>query len=220
MVQVYALQPVTKLAHMTASLELWIDIGCPWSRMLLVEIDRAIEDFNKPVNITFRALRIDPDGVEDYGQTTIEHLVGALGISADEAEGMLKNVIDEGKTYGLEFNFRTARGGNAMNAHRLIKHAHTNGTQLEVARELFEAHFAQGKLISNKEVLKDIAEKFKLTSDFLNTDEYTQDVLDDEANAKLKQIMNTPTGIINGEYFFEGLKPASVILSHLGELNS
>lgn len=188
--------------------------------MLLVEVDQAIKQFGQPVEITFRALRIDPDGVEDYGQTTIEHLVGALNISADEAEGMLKNVIDEGKNYGLEFNFRIARGGNSMNAHRLIKHGHTNGTQLEVARELFEAHFAQGKLISNKEVLKEIAAKFNLSADFLGTDEYIQDVLDDEAKAKGKEITNTPTGIINGKHFFEGLKPASVILSHLGELNS
>lgn len=205
---------------MNPTLELWIDLGCPWSRMLLVEIDQALKEFNNSVSINFRALRIDPDGVEDYGQTTIEHLVGALGITEDEAEGMLKNVIDEGKSYGLEFNFRIARGGNSMNAHRLIKHAHTNGTQLEVARELFEAHFAQGKLISNKEVLKDIAEKFNISAEFLNTDEYIQAVLDDEAEAKTKQILNTPTGIINGKHFFEGLKPASVILSHLGELNS
>ncbi|MEN9992483.1 MAG: hypothetical protein RLY83_53 [Actinomycetota bacterium] len=205
---------------MTATLELWIDIGCPWSRMLLVEIDQALKEFNSPIEITFRALRIDPDGVDDYGQTTIEHLVAALGISEDEAEGMLKNVIDEGKSYGLEFNFRIARGGNSMNAHRLIKHAHTNGTQLEVARELFEAHFAQGKLISSKEVLNEVAEKFHLSSGFLDSDEYVHDVLDDEAKAKTKQITNTPTGIINGKHFFEGLKPASIILSHLGELNS
>ena len=188
--------------------------------MLLVEIDQALSAYQKSVGFTFRALRIDPDGVEDYGQTTIEHLVGALGITEDEAEGMLKNVIDEGKSYGLEFNFRTARGGNSINAHRLIKHAHTNGTQLEVARELFEAHFAQGKLISNKDVLGEIAEKFNLSADFLESDDYRQDVLDDEGKAKTKQITNTPTGIINGKHFFEGLKPASVILSHLGELNS
>lgn len=214
------MRDLTKLANMTASLELWIDTGCPWSRMLLVEIDRALSDFQQPVDITFRALRIDPDGVEDYGQTTIEHLVGALGITEDEAEGMLKNVIDEGKSYGLAFNFRIARGGNSMNAHRLIKHAHTNSIQLEVARELFEAHFAQGKLISSKVVLAEIAAKFNLDASFLDTDEYIQDVLDDEAKAKRKQITNTPTGIINGKHFFEGLKPASVILSHLGELNS
>jgi predicted DsbA family dithiol-disulfide isomerase len=205
---------------MTASLELWIDIGCPWSRMLLVEIDRALSEFGKPVDITLRALRIDPDGVEDYGQTTIEHLVGALGISADEAEGMLKNVIDEGKSYGLAFNFRIARGGNSMKAHRLIKHAHTNGTQLQVARELFEGHFAEGKLISNDAYLGEVATKFGLAADFLNTDEYIQDVLDDEAAAAAKEITNTPTGVINGEHYFEGLKPSSVILSHLGELNS
>jgi predicted DsbA family dithiol-disulfide isomerase len=205
---------------MTASLELWIDIGCPWSRMLLVEIDRALGDFGKPVDITLRALRIDPDGVEDYGQTTIEHLVGALGITEDEAEGMLKNVIDEGKSYGLAFNFRIARGGNSMKAHRLIKHAHSNGTQLQVAKELFEGHFAEGKLISDHAYLAEVASKFGLSAEFLNTDEYAQAVLDDESAAAKKEITNTPTGVINGKHYFEGLKPASVISSHLGELNS
>lgn len=188
--------------------------------MLLVELEDAIEKFGKPVEITFRALRIDPDGIEDYGQTTIEHLVAALNITEDEAEGMLKNVIDEGKNYGLAFNFRIARGGNSMKAHRLIKHAHSNGSQLQVAKELFEGHFAQGKLISDNVYLSHVAEKFGLTAEFLNSDEYIQDVLDDEAAAARKEITNTPTGVINGKYFFEGLKPAEVILSHLGELNS
>ncbi len=214
------MRDLTKLANMTASLELWIDIGCPWSRMLLVEIDRALADFGKPVDVTLRALRIDPDGIEDYGQTTIEHLVGALGITEDEAEGMLKNVIDEGKNYGLAFNFRIARGGNSMKAHRLIKLAHTNGTQLQVARELFEGHFAEGKLISNHEYLGELAAKFDLDAEFLNTDQYIQDVLDDEVAAAKKEITNTPTGVINWKHYFEGLKPASVIVSHLGELNS
>lgn len=205
---------------MNASLELWIDLGCPWSRMLLVELESVIKEHKQPVDITFRALRIDPDGVDDYGQTTIEHLVGALNITADEAEGMLKNVIDEGKNYGLEFNFRIARGGNSMNAHRLIKLAHSNGTQLAVAKELFEGHFAQGKLISSPEYLSEVAKLFNLNPEFLGTDAFVQVVLDDEAEAKTKGIQNTPTGVINGEHYFEGLKPASVILSHLGELNS
>lgn len=205
---------------MTATLELWIDLGCPWSRMLLVEVEDALKQFGKPVDITFRALRIDPDGVEDYGQTTIEHLVGALGITEDEAEGMLKNVIDEGKNYGLEFNFRIARGGNSMKAHRLIKHAHSNGTQLAVAKSLFEGHFAGGRLISDREYLSEVAVAHGLTVDFLDTDEFVQDVLNDEAEAAKKEIKNTPTGVINGKHFFEGLKPSVVILSHLGELNS
>jgi predicted DsbA family dithiol-disulfide isomerase len=207
----------TKLAIMTATLELWIDLGCPWSRMLLVEIEDAQKQFGKPVDITFRALRIDPDGVDDYGQTTIEHLVGALGITEDEAEGMLKNVIDEGKNYGLEFNFRIARGGNSMKAHRLIKEAHSNGTQLQVSKALFEGHFAQGKLISDLNYLKEVADQFGLDSSFLATEKFVQDVLDDEAAAAKKSITNTPTGVINGKHYFEGLKPASVILSHLAD---
>lgn len=205
---------------MNATLELWIDLGCPWSRMLLVEVEDALKQFGKPVDITFRALRIDPDGVEDYGQTTIEHLVGALGISEDEAEGMLKNVIDEGKNYGLEFNFRIARGGNSMKAHRLIKQAHSNGTQLKVAKALFDGHFANGKLISDLNYLKEVADQFELDADFLATEQFVQDVLNDEAEAAKKEIKNTPTGVINGKHFFEGLKPSAVILSHLGELNS
>ena len=183
--------------------------------MLLVEVEEAQKQFDKPIEITFRALRIDPDGVEDYGQTTIEHLVGALNITADEAEGMLKNVIDEGKNYGLEFNFRIARGGNSMKAHRLIKQAHSNGTQLQVAKALFEGHFANGKLISDLNYLKEVADQFELDAGFLATEQFVQDVLDDEAAAAKKSITNTPTGVINGKHYFEGLKPASVLLSHL-----
>jgi hypothetical protein len=74
---------------------MWMDFGCPWSRISLHELERAIAVVGEPVDVRFHSLRLDADAPADYGKTTIENLCEHLSIDVVEAERMLQVVRGE-----------------------------------------------------------------------------------------------------------------------------
>ena len=177
-------------------LEFWMDYGCPYSRMSLVELRRLVADCGRDVEVELRCLRIDPGAPGDYGKTTVENLCDHLGITEAEALAMLQSVVDIGRTVGVEFDFRRARGANTFDAHRLLKLAARHGVHLMFAEMVFTAHFEGGLLISDHDVLVQLAVEAGLDADeargVLAGDDFAGLVTDDEAAAESEGIERTP----------------------------
>ena len=175
---------------------MWFDFGCPYSRMSLVELSRLIADGGKDIEVELRCLRIDPGAPSDYGKTTVENLCDHLGITEAEAFAMLQSVVDTGKTMGVEFDFLRARGANTFDAHRLQKLAARSGAHIPFAEAVFTAHFERGLLISDHDVLVDLAVEAGLDAaevrGVLAGDEFAAAVADDETKAARDGIERTP----------------------------
>ena len=178
------------------SVDMWLDIGCPWSRISLHELERAIATVGEPVDVRFHSLRLDADAPADYGKTTIENLCDHLSISELEAEQMLSVVVEAGARVGVPFNFRAARGGNSLNAHRLLRLAADHDRHVTVATALFVAHFENGELISDHDVLQRIGHNAGLpvaaVKTLLASDDYEAEVVADEESAVRQGIERTP----------------------------
>ena len=178
------------------SVDLWMDFGCPWSRMSFVELQRAVSHRGDSLDIRFHGLRLDADAPAEYGKTTIENLCEHLSISEDEAEAMLQKVVDVGREVGVGFNFRHARGASTFDAHRLLKWAHIYGEQSRLAQVLWRAHFEDGLLISDHSVLVSIADESGLPGDeatsVLASDRFADDLLAGEKAAAERGIERTP----------------------------
>lgn len=202
------------------TVDAWVDFGCPWSRIALVELDRAITHFDGPVDIRLHALRLDADAPDTYGQTTIEHLCSALGVDAEAANRMLDAVRDRGAEAGLTFNFDIARGGSTFDAHRLAHLAAQHGRHLELARALFTAHFELGELLSDHDVLTRIGIDAGLPADAvastLRTDAYATAVHADEAEAAARGITKRPTFVISGNSIEGAATPAQFLAALRG----
>ncbi|MFN5601950.1 MAG: DsbA family protein, partial [Acidimicrobiaceae bacterium] len=166
----------------TRTVDMWMDFGCPWSRISLHELERVISDTSAAVDVSFHSLRLDADAPADYGKTTIENLCEHLSIDVAEAERMLQVVVDAGARVGLGFNFHTARGGSSFDAHRLVRRAADFGVHLAVARDVFTAHFENGELISDHAALQQIGVRAGMPVDVVSSlfagDELTAEVLE------------------------------------------
>ncbi len=140
------------------------------------------------LDVTLHAFRIDPDAPADYGHTTIEHLCLALEIDEIEANRMLDVVRNKAAEVGMSFNFDIARGGSLMDAHRLLQCAHETSHQLALAIEFFTAHCESGLLLSDHDVLLEIAQRVGLPEsrirEVLGSDEFEKAVLADEEIAQ------------------------------------
>lgn len=194
-------------------IDVWIDFGCPFSRVAIQELKKAIDLYNKPTNVKLHMLRLDTDAPDDYKKTTIEALCANENITPEKAQAMLEPIYELGKTYNLTFNFDIARGGNTYNAFKLLKLAHTHNKQLGIATELFDAHFQNGLLISDKEVLKQVAANHNLPADeverALNTDQFDSDLATDEKLSITIGIENTPFALFDFRNKVPGQKTVS-----------
>ena len=192
------------------TVEMWMDFGCPWSRISLHELERVIADTSAAVDVRFHSLRLDADAPADYGKTTIENLCEHLSIDVAEAERMLQVVVDAGARVGLGFNFHTARGGNSIDAHRLVRRAADFGVHVAVAREVFTAHFENGELISDHAVLQQIGVQAGMPVDvvrsLLASDELATVVLEDEEAARVRGLEKTPHFVFGGGYETNGVQ--------------
>ena len=194
---------------MTIEVEAWIDVVSPWCRISLQQLALAQQEFEHPVTVRYRMWRIDPDAPMRYGMTTIEVLCDKLGITADEADVMLDSVRVEGQEFGLTYNFDIARSGSVFDAHRLIYLAHEFNKQQEMAAKLIEAHFVEGKLLSDRSVLTGIAIDVGLpaeaVSGLLDSEKYADEVLADEALIRTSGAEVRPAFYIDGQQVAEGL---------------
>ena len=191
-------------------LEIWLDFGCPWSRISLVELTRLMKVLDTRTNVRIHSLRLDPDAPTDYGHTTIEHLCSDLNISVNQAEQMLEAVVEGGAKAGVEFDFHRARGGSSFDAHRLMHLAHEHNKQIELSLALFRAHFEDGLLISNHDTLRGLAEEVAMPADavreLLLGNDYGQEVLADELNAAEQGIGRTPHLVIDDLHHLSGVQ--------------
>ena len=201
------------------TVDVWIDFGSPTCRAGLLQLNRAIEKFGKPVTVKLHAFRIDPNAPADYGMTTIEALCANENITPERANQMLEKVHELGREVGLNFNFDIARGGNTMDAFRITYLAQEHGKQLDVAKSLFDAHSEQGILISDHSELKKIALTHGLPRSeidvVLNSNKYTSDVETDEKLTITLKMEHHPFFIFGSRINVVGLKAPDEYLESL-----
>ncbi len=181
------------------SIQIAFDLACPESRVLIHRLVSEAPD----LEVELLPMRLDPLAPADYDQSTIEHLSIALDITETEAREMLKRTEKRFAEFGLPVNFEAARGCNTMDAHVLVQHAQLSGKQLAVAAALFDAHFAEGRLISDIRVLKEIATAAGLREELVQKALQNADtqlaVLAKEAELIAAGVERTPTVLKDGK---------------------
>jgi predicted DsbA family dithiol-disulfide isomerase len=202
------------------SVEMWMDFGCPWSRMSLVELQRAAARRGDTLEVRFHGLRLDADAPADYGRTTIENLCDHLSISEDEAMAMLQKVLDVGLEVGVGFNFQQARGASTLDAHRLMKLTYIYGKQSDLALVLWRAHFEDGLLMSDRSVLMACAEEVGVPAQealrVLTSGEFEAEVVAGEKDAAERGIERTPHFVFANGRELSGMQFAADFEAVLG----
>lgn len=123
-------------------------------------------------------------------------------------------VIAVGKEEGIHLDFdRIERTPNTVDAHRLIWLAEKEGVQDAVVEALFRAYFTDGRDISNRQKLLDVAAEAGLDRHgaevMLNSDDGR------EANEQARQVgvEGVPFFIINDEIVLSGAQPPDAFLA-------
>jgi predicted DsbA family dithiol-disulfide isomerase len=126
-------------------------------------------------------------------------------------------VMAAGTLVGIAFNFAAMeRTPNTFNCHRVIWLAEKAHVQDQVVEGLFQAYFVDGRDLSNREVLTDVAAEGGLSKDrikdLLDTDDGSREVKAQEQAANELGVSGVPFFVFDDRIGFSGAQPEDVFL--------
>ncbi|HUE95129.1 MAG TPA: DsbA family oxidoreductase [Longimicrobiaceae bacterium] len=201
------------------NIEIWSDVVCPWCYIGKRRLERALEEFEQNVEVVWRSFELDPSAPTEPIGKLDEHLAEKYGTSVEQARGMMDQMARAGAEEGLALNFDRAQRGNTLDAHRLIHLAATQGVQSEMKERLFRAYMTEGKAISDRNELANLAGEVGLDAEevraMLDTDAFVEDVRADELRARHIGVSGVPFFVIDGRFGVSGAQSAEVLLEGL-----
>ncbi|PPL00369.1 DsbA family oxidoreductase [Parapedobacter indicus] len=203
-------------------IEIWSDIVCPFCYIGKRNFETALAQFDEAefVELEWKSFQLDPELPKGTTYAdTYQYLAERKGLSIAQAKEMTSSVAATGKNAGVTLNFEKAVIANTWDAHRLIHLAQSKGAGTRVKEALFNAHFTDGKDISNRDTLVELGKKAGLEETpviaMLSSDAYAHEVAQDIQEARNIGIRGVPFFVFNRKYAVSGAQPPEVFLQTL-----
>jgi predicted DsbA family dithiol-disulfide isomerase len=189
------------------------DVICPWCFLGKRRLDVALAAMDKDVFIRWRPYLLDPT-IPPEGLDRQQYMLDKFG--AERLQTIHDPLIEAGQEIGVPYNFDLiTRTPNTLDAHRLIRWAHTVERQTELVERLFMAYWSEGKDVGNRDVLAQCAGEAGINAEqireLLDTE---QDVA--ETHAEIEHATNigvtgVPTFILAQSYALVGAQSPEVL---------
>jgi predicted DsbA family dithiol-disulfide isomerase len=209
------------MGAMPLTVEIWSDVVCPWCYIGKRRFEAALARFphRDEVEVTYRSFELDPDAPARHAVSGPERLAEKYGVSVEEARAMNDRVTGIAAQEGLEYHLDVARGGNTLDAHRMLHLAAAHGVQAEAKERLMRAYFSEGEPISDADTLVRLVAEVGVPEDearaVLAGDRYTAEVRDDEQLGAQLGIRGVPFFVLDRRYGVSGAQPADVLAGAL-----
>lgn len=200
-------------------IDLFSDMVCPWCRIGKKNMDDAIaawkEKTGETITVTYRAYQLDPT-LPPEGKPFRETMEAKFG-SPERLNPMLQRVTDAGAEIGLTFRFdQVQRMPNTLMAHRVTAIL-PEQMRHQWVDAVMKAYFEDGKDLSSRDVLLEVAESIGADADqlrqALDGDGGLADVQNDLNSAQGIGITGVPFFVIDGRYALSGAYPVEQFLT-------
>ena len=201
--------------------EIWSDIVCPFCYIGKRQFEKALAQFSDKdkVEIKWRSFQLDPSTQHEPGKTIHQVLAEKKGWTVEKAKQIGDSVTKSAKELGLEYNFDITVPANTFHPHRLTKLAAQFGLQNEMEERLFSAYFNEGKNISEVASLFELGKEVGLPEpelmELLETDHFSESVMQDRVEAEELGIHGVPFFVIDQKYVVSGAQPATIFTEAL-----
>lgn len=205
----------------------WSDIACPFCYIGSNRMKRALKELGifDETKLEFKSYQLDPAAPTETNESYLDHFTRGNQAMEPQAKAQMARIESMAHDDGLAMKIRQVVPTNTMDAHRLIKLAeHQNDPALteRVIDRFYRAYFSDGTSIADHGVLTAAAVEAGLDREavtrVLTTDEYQQDVLDDENAARQSGIQGVPFFVINNKYAINGAQPYGAFVSGLKQV--
>jgi predicted DsbA family dithiol-disulfide isomerase len=202
--------------------EIWSDVICPWCYVGKRRFEHALALFDgrDEVEVIWRSFELDPHAPREPIPLA-DRLASKFNVSHAEAIAMNERMTETASGVGLQFRLDKAISGNTLDAHRVIHLAASQGLQAEADERIKESYFAEGRPISDRESLIELAASVGLEADetraMLESDRFLDEVREDEQTAAAFGINGVPFFVFDRRLGVSGAQPPEVLLGALQE---
>lgn len=190
------------------------DVICPWCFLGKRRLDKAIallDDVH--VMVRWRPFSLDPTIPPD-GLDRSDYLSAKFG--AERLTTLHDPLIEAGRKDGVPYDFEAiTRTPNTLDAHRLIRWAHTVERQHDMAERLFMAYWSEGKDVGDRAVLATEAGAVGINAqqiaELLDSDQDVEAVKAEIAHASHIGVTGVPTYVLGQSYALVGAQSPEVL---------
>lgn len=208
----------------TIRIDIVSDIACPWCAIGYARLEQAMRELEEDLtfDIRWHAFELNPDP-SAAGEPILDALSRKYGRSREEMQAAQANMMSIAAGLGLNFTRMQERlTCNTFDAHRLVKWASEQGRQTQMKMALFDAYFGHAANVADPEVLAGCVESVGLDSAearrILASDEYLEDVRDDEARYHEAGVSAVPAFIVNEQYLISGAQEPAYLVQALRQI--
>ncbi|MFO1130627.1 MAG: DsbA family oxidoreductase [Hyphomicrobiales bacterium] len=190
------------------------DVICPWCFLGKRRLDAALAALDMDVFIRWRPYMLDasipPEGLDRH-----EYMLTKFG--AERLKTIHDPLIEAGRELDVPYNFEAiTRTPNTLDAHRLIRWAHTVDRQNEVVERLFVAYWSEGKDVGDRDVLAacagDAGVNARQIRELLDTEQDVEETRAEIQHATNIGVTGVPTFILAQSYALVGAQSPAVLV--------
>ena len=197
--------------------EIWSDVVCPWCYLGKRRFERALAEFEhgEDVEVIYRSFELDPTMPVGRMTPKTERLASRYGMTVEQAAESQLQMEQRAAEDGLEFHLGGLASGNTRDAHRLVHLAKERGRQGELVERLYRAYFTEQLSVFDHESLAKLATEAGLDRDevsrVLASEEYTDEVAEDEDVARSLGATGVPFFVVDRRYGIAGAQPVEAV---------
>ena len=203
-------------------LDILSDPICPWCYIGKTQLFRALDERpDHPFTIEWHPFRLDPD-MPPGGADRRAYLEARFG-GRKQLEQADARVAQAAEAAGAPLDLAAIRRvPDTLDAHRLIHWAGIEGRQTDIVHRLFEANFAHGRDIGDRDVLADLADSAGMDAAairrLLASDADSAEIRARAANARERGVTGVPTFIIGNQHVVPGAQPPELWIRLIDEI--
>lgn len=196
------------------------DIICPWCFLGKRRLDAALAALDMDVFIRWRPYMLDPT-IPPEGLDRHTYLLNKFG--AEKVKTIHDPLIEAGKELDVPYHFDLiTRTPNTLDAHRLIRWAHTVDRQNEMVERLFMAYWSEGKDVGDRDVLAHCAGEAGINAqqirELLDTEQDVAETKAEIQHATNIGVTGVPTFILAQSYALVGAQSPAVLIDAISRV--
>lgn len=189
------------------------DVICPWCFLGKRRLDAALAALEMNVFIRWRPYMLDPT-IPPEGLDRQQYMLAKFG--PEKLKTIHDPLVEAGNELGVPFNFDAiTRTPNTLDAHRLIRWAHTVERQHETAERLFMAYWNEGLDVSDRDVLAKCAGESGINAqqirELLDSEQDVEETKAEIQHASNIGVTGVPTFIFAQSYALVGAQSPEVL---------
>jgi predicted DsbA family dithiol-disulfide isomerase len=202
-------------------IQIWSDFACPWCALGLARLDVALEQFEHADDVAqvHRSFELDPSAPSRRDMTMEEALRRKYGMGPEQVATGHARLTEMGAAVGFDFRFERIQLGNTFDAHRMAQAARGTEQEHALIRGLFGAYFTDGRLLSDHEVLRDVARAARLDEvlidKVLGGELFAREVRLDESMAQELEVTGVPFFLVGGRWPIPGAQDVETLVTVL-----